>query len=179
LSNNFSDAQRIIKGSPEPTLTGGLNTTVSWKGISLDLGLEVKYGNEVLIEEMHYANSDGFSWLNNQANTGNDYWKKPGDITRNPKPIADNPTSSSAYRNSRWMFDGSYLRLKNVTLSYMLPKNVLEKLKMENLRVYCSGINLYTFHSVDYFDPERGVQGTGFGIYPQTKKFVFGLEVSF
>jgi len=77
------------------------------------------------------------------------------------------------------MFDGSYLRLKNVTLSYMLPKNVLDKLKMENLRVYCSGINLYTFHSVDYFDPERGVQGTGFGIYPQTKKVVFGLEVSF
>jgi TonB-dependent starch-binding outer membrane protein SusC len=179
LSNKFSDARRYIAGSPEPKMTGGISSTLSWKGLSLDLGLELKYGNKVLIEEMHYSNSDGFSWLNNQANTGNDYWKKPGDITRNPKPIADNPTSSSAYRNTRWMFDGSYLRLKNVTLSYVLPKNITSKLNMQNAKVYCTGLNLYTFHNVDYFDPERGVQGGGYGIYPQTKKLVFGVEVSF
>jgi TonB-linked SusC/RagA family outer membrane protein len=179
LSNKFSDARRIIAGSPEPTLTGGLTSTLSWKGITLDFGLEVKSGNKVLIEEMHYANSDGFSWLNNQANTANDYWKKPGDITRNPKPIADNPTLSSSYRNTRWMFNGSYLRLKNITLSYNLPSEITKKIKLENLKVYASAINLYTFHNVDYFDPERGVQGTGYGIYPQTKKLVIGLEVSF
>jgi TonB-linked SusC/RagA family outer membrane protein len=179
LSNKFTDARRVIKGSPEPKLTGGVSTNLSWKGVVLDVGLEFKYGNDVLIEEMHYSNSDGFSWLNNQANTGNDYWKKPGDITRNPKPIADNPTSSSAYRNSRWMFDGSYLRLKNITLSYMLPKAVLSKLRLQNLKVYGSAVNLYTFHNVDYFDPERGVQGGGYGIYPQTKKIVFGMELSF
>lgn len=179
LSNKFSDARRIIAGSPEPKLTGGFNTNISWKGIMLDLSLEYKYGNKVLIEEMHYSNSDGFSWLNNQANTANDYWKKPGDITRNPKPIADNPTLSSSYRNTRWMFDGSYMRLKNITLSYTLPNNIISKLNMQNLRIYGSAVNLYTFHSVDYYDPERGVQGAGYGIYPQTKKFVFGLEVSF
>ena len=128
---------------------------------------------------MHYSNSDGFSWLNNQANTANDYWKKPGDITRNPKPIADNPTMSSAYRNSRWMFDGSYLRLKNITLSYMLPKSIVSKINLQSLKVYGSAVNLYTFHNVDYFDPERGVMGAGYGIYPQTKKFVVGVELSF
>jgi TonB-linked SusC/RagA family outer membrane protein len=179
LSNKFSDARRFIAGSPEPKLTGGMSTNLSWKGIVLDLGLEFKYGNKVLIEEMHYSNSDGFSWLNNQANTGNDYWKKPGDITRNPKPIADNPTLSSAYRNTRWMFDGSYLRVKNITLSYTLPKAVVSKLKLQNLKIYGSAVNMYTFHNVDYFDPERGVQGGGYGIYPQTKKYVFGLELSF
>jgi TonB-linked SusC/RagA family outer membrane protein len=179
LSNKFTDARRVIKGSPEPKLTGGLNTSLSWKGIVLDVGLEFKYGNDVLIEEMHYANSDGFSWLNNQANTANDYWKKPGDITRNPKPIADNPTMSSAYRNSRWLFDGSYLRLKNITLSYTLPKAITNKINLQSLKVYGTAVNLYTFHNVDYFDPERGVMGAGYGIYPQTKKFVMGLELSF
>lgn len=179
LSNKFSDARRIIAGSPEPTLTGGLTSSVSWKGITLDFGLELKYGNKVLIEEMHYANSDGFSWLNNQANTANDYWKNPGDITRNPKPIADNPTLSSSFRNSRWMFDGSYLRLKNITLSYVLPSALTDRINLKSLKVYASAINLYTFHKVDYFDPERGVQGGGYGIYPQTKKLVAGLELSF
>jgi TonB-dependent starch-binding outer membrane protein SusC len=179
LSNEFSDARRIIAGSPEPVLTGGFSTNISWKGIALDLNLEYKYGNKVLIEEMHYSNSDGFSWLNNQANTGNDYWKEPGDIARNPKPIADNPTLSSSYRNTRWMFDGSYLRVKNITLSYNLPADILDRIDMQNLRIYGSAVNLYTFHNVDYYDPERGAQGAGYGIYPQTKKFVVGLEVSF
>lgn len=179
LSNKFSDARRVIKGSPEPKLTGGVNTRLSWKGISLDLGVDFKYGNNVLIEEMHYSNSDGFSWLNNQVNTAIDYWKKPGDIARNPKPIADNPTLSSAYRNSRWMFDGSYLRFKNITLSYQLPGDLVNKIKLQNLRIYGSALNLYTFHNVDYYDPERGVTGAGYGIYPQTKKVIFGLEVSF
>jgi TonB-linked SusC/RagA family outer membrane protein len=179
LSNKFSDARRVITGSPEPKLTGGFNTNLSWKGISFDANLEYKYGNKVLIEEMHYANSDGFSWLNNQATTALDYWKEPGDIARNPKPIANNSTSSASYRNSRWMFDGSYLRLKNITLSYALPKELVNKLSMQSLRIYGSAVNLYTFHNVDYYDPERGAQGAGYGIYPQTKKFVLGLEVSF
>ena len=179
ISNKFSDARRVIAGSPEPKLTGGFNTNLSWKGISFDASLEYKYGNKVLIEEMHYANSDGFSWLNNQATTALDYWKEPGDVARNPKPIANNSTSSASYRNSRWMFDGSYLRLKNITLSYSLPKGLVSKLSMQSLRIYGSAVNLYTFHNVDYYDPERGAQGAGYGIYPQTKKFVLGLEVSF
>jgi TonB-dependent starch-binding outer membrane protein SusC len=179
VSNKFSDARRIIAGSPEPKLTGGFNTRILWKGIGLDVNLEYKYGNKVLIEEMHYSNSDGFSWLNNQATTAIDYWKKPGDITRNPKPIADNPTLSSSFRNTRWMFDGSYLRIKNVSLSYTLPTELVSKLNLKNLRIYTSAVNLFTFHNVDYYDPERGVQGAGYGIYPQTKKFVLGLEVSF
>ncbi len=179
LSNKFTDARRIIAGSPEPKFTGGFSTNIAWKGIALDVNLEYKYGNKVYIDEMRYSNSDGFSWLNNQATTALDYWKKPGDITRNPKPVADNPSLSSSYRNTRWLFDGSYLRLKNISLSYTLPKTFVSRMKLQNLRVYGSAVNLYTFHKVDYYDPERGAMGAGYGIYPQTKKFVMGLEASF
>jgi len=77
------------------------------------------------------------------------------------------------------MYDADYLRLKNVTLSYHLPNRLVNRLKLDRMRVYASALNLYTFHDVDYWDPERGVEGTGFGIYPLTKKIVFGVELSF
>jgi len=179
LTNNYAQARRIIAGSPEPKLNGGINTKLTAYGVSLDVNLEYKWGNLVSIEENRYANSDGYSWPNTGANTQLDYWTTPGQIARNPKPIANNSTSSSGYRSTRWLYDGSYLRLKNITLAYTLPKAVVTKMKMQNLRVYASAVNLYTFHKVDFWDPERGVDGCGFGIYPQTKKIMGGIEVSF
>jgi TonB-linked SusC/RagA family outer membrane protein len=179
LTNNYAQARRIIAGTPEPKLNGGINTKLTAYGVSLDVNLEYKWGNLVSIEENRYANSDGYSWPNTGANTQLDYWTTPGQLARNPKPIANNSTSSSGYRSTRWLFDGSYLRLKNITLSYTLPKAVVNKIKMQNLRVYASAVNLYTFHKVDFWDPERGVDGCGFGIYPQTKKIMGGIEVSF
>jgi len=179
LTNKYADANRIIAGSPEPKYTGGVNTKVTYAGLTLDVNLEYKTGNLVSIEENRYANSDGYSWGNNSANTQLDYWMQPGDIARNPKPIANNSTNSSGYRSTRWLFDGSYLRIKNVTLSYMIPKTILNKLGLQGLKVYASAVNLYTFNKVDYYDPERGVDGCGFGIYPQTKKVMAGIELSF
>jgi TonB-dependent starch-binding outer membrane protein SusC len=179
ITSNYAAAPRKIMGSPEPKLMGGFNTTVGWNGLSLNLNFEFKYGNKVLIEENHYLNSDGFNWGSNQTNSALDYWKKPGDVTRNPKPIADNTSNSYGYYNSRWMFDGSYLRLKNLTLAYDLPKSLTQKAKMSGVRIYTSAVNLYTFHKVDYFDPERGSDGTGMGIYPMTKSLVAGLEITF
>lgn len=179
LTNNYAQARRIIAGTPEPKLTGGINTKLAAYGVTLDVNLEYKWGNLVSIEENRYANSDGYSWPNTGANTQLDYWTTPGQIARNPKPIANNTTSSNGYRSTRWLYDGSYLRLKNITLSYNLPRAVVNKMKMQNLRVYASAVNLYTFHNVDFWDPERGVDGCGFGIYPMSKKIIGGIEVSF
>lgn len=178
LTNSYAAARRFIAGSPEPKFTGGINPSFSWKGITLDMTMAFKLGHQVLVEEMRYLNSDGNFWLRNVVNTGLDYWKEPGDITQNPKPIADNSTSSYGYNNTRWMWDGDYLRISNITLSYSLPSKFTNLVGLSTLRVYASASNLYTFHDVDYFDPERGVDGTGFGIYPQTKKIVFGLNLS-
>jgi TonB-linked SusC/RagA family outer membrane protein len=179
ITNNFNNARREILGSPEPKFLGGFNTDVSYKGIMLSVNFSYKYGNKVLIEELHYLNSDGYWFSRNQVNTALDYWKEPGDITRNPKPIPDNTSNSNAYTNPRWMFDGSYLRIKNITLSYTIPEALTNKIKVSNLRVYASALNLYTFHDVDYWDPERGEEGMGFGIYPMTKSMVIGLDLTF
>jgi len=179
LSENFSDATKKIMGSPEAKFIGGANTDVSWNGIMLSASFEFKTGNSVLIKENRYINSDGYNWGNNQAYTNLDYWKQPGDITNNPKPIANNTTNSSTFHNPRWMMDGSYLRVKNITLSYTLPAEMTRKIKIDNLRIYGSAVNLWTFHDVDFFDPERGIDGMGYGIYPISKSFVLGLDITF
>ncbi|MFZ5938938.1 MAG: SusC/RagA family TonB-linked outer membrane protein [Bacteroidota bacterium] len=179
ITNIYTSARRVIAGSPEPELLGGFSTDLSWKGISFSAGLELKYGCNVLIEELHYLYSDGYLWGANQVNTSVDYWKEPGDITRNPKPIADNSTNSNGWRNMRYMFDGSYLRLKNLTLSYTIPESLTSSIGIEQLRIYGSAVNAFTWHNVDFWDPERGVDGQGFGIYPMTKSFVVGLDLTF
>ena len=179
LTEDQAQAQRILMGSPEPTLIGGLNTSLSWKGISLMATLEFKMGHQVLLKGNRYLNGDGFNWGNNHAYTNLDYWKEPGDITRNPKPMADNTTNSNEFNNPRWMYDGDYLRIKNITLSYTLPQKWTRQIKIDALRVYGSAVNAWTFHDVDWFDPERGIDGMGYGIYPMTKSFVVGLDVTF
>jgi len=179
MTNLYSDANKIIAGSPEARYLGGFNTEFSWKGLALNLNFEYKLGNQVLVEELHYAASDGYWWDVNQVTVANDYWREPGQLTKTPKPIANNTTNSNGYYNPRWMYDGDYLRVKNITISYTLPSSVTQRLKIDQLRIYGSAVNAYTFHSVDFWDPERGVEGGGFGIYPMTKSFVIGLGISY
>ncbi len=180
LTNNYSDARWYYCGSPEPKFTGGINTTVTWKDFSLSVLGEFKTGNKVYIgAEYSYLNSDGTQMSMNQMTSALNYWKKPGDTGCNPKPIAGNTTSSNSMSSDRWLEDGDYFRIKDVTLSYTLPKKLINKAGMDNVRVYATGMNLYTFHDVNFWDPERGVDGLGYGIYPVTKTFVLGLDVTF
>ena len=93
--------------------------------------------------------------------------------------MAGNSTNSYSYNTYRYMEDGSYTRLKDVTLSYSFPRELISKIKLNSARVYVSGLNVYTWHNVNFWDPERGVTGMGTGIYPMTKTFVAGIDLSF
>jgi hypothetical protein len=179
LTNDYNAAAYIKAGSPEPTFTGGINTTVSWKDLSLSVVGEFKGGNKVLIVENRYLQADGNQMSMNQAKSALNYWKQPGDTGCAPKPIAGNSTNSYQFASTRWLEKGDYFRIKDVTLSYNLPKTLVSKAGVSATRVYASGLNLYTFHDVNFWDPERGVTGMGTGIYPVTKSFVLGLEVTF
>ena len=180
LSNNYADARKYYAGSPEPKLIGGFNTTLAWKGLSLSAFFEYKVGNYVCILNEHsYLNSDGKQMDMNQMASSLNYWKQPGDTGCNPKPIAGNATNSATALSDRWLERGDYLRIKDVTLSYSLPKVALDKIHVKGLRLFVSGLNLYCFNDVNFWDPEMGVSGTGAGIYPLTKSFVGGVELSF
>ncbi len=179
LTNSYNDASYIYAGSPEPKFTGGFNTNLSWKGLSLSAFFEFKTGNKVLIVENRYVNGDGSQMSMNQTARALNYWKQPGDTGVFPKPVAGNSSNSYQFASTRWMQDGSFLRIKDITLSYSLPANVVKKIGLNGVKVYASALNLYTFHDVDWWDPERGVTGMGTGVYPMTKSIVGGIEVSF
>ena len=178
LTSNYNKARYIYAGSPEPKFTGGFNTSLTWKGFDLSAFFEYKLGNNVLIVENRYVNSDGNQNMN-QTYRALNYWKEPGDTGVFPKPYIGNSSNSYAMPSTRWMERGDYLRVKDVTLSYTFPTRIIEKIKLGGLKLYVSGLNLYTFHDVNWFDPERGVNGMGSGIYPMTKTLVGGVEVSF
>ncbi len=179
LTNDYNDAAYVKSGSPEPTFTGGVNTTLSWKGLQLSIVGEFKGGNKVMIIENRYLTSDGAQMSMNQQKGALDYWKKPGDTGCNPKPIAGNATNSNSFSSNRFIEKGDYFRIKDITLSYQLPQSLLNKVGVKSTRIYASGLNVYTFHDVNFWDPERGIDGMGYGIYPVSKSFIVGLDLTF
>lgn len=180
LTNDQSSARKHYCGSPEPKAVGGFNTTFAWKGLSLSAFFEFKAGQKILLlNEGHYLNSDGAQMEMNQKASAKAYWKKPGDVGVNPKPVAGNSSNSAEFDSDRWLEDASYLRVKDITLSYNLPKAWTEKIHFKGIRLYVSGLNLYCFNDVDFWDPEQSVTGTTAGGYPLTKSFVGGIELSF
>lgn len=179
LTNDYTKSRFVFPGSPEPKFIGGFNTSLAWNNFQLGSFFEFKGGNYVMLIERRYLESDGAQMNNNQIRTALNYWKKPGDTGVNPKPLAGNATNSNNFGTTRYLQRGDYLRIKDITLSYNLPADLLSKAKIGGVKLYLSAQNIYTFHDVDWWDPERGVDGIGYGVYPMTKSFIGGIELSF
>ena len=180
LTNDYAKARYYYAGSPEPKVVGGFNTVLQWKGLSFSAFFEGKAGHKVLIwNENHYLVSDGKQMSMNQFASALNYWKKPGDVGVHPKPVAGNTSNSNDWSIDRYLENASYLRLKDVTLSYTFPQTLTRKIKIDNLRLYVSGLNLYCFNDVNFWDPEQGVTGITAGTYPITKAVVGGIELTF
>lgn len=179
LTSDRTKARYYYAGSPEPKFTGGFNTNVSWKGLSLSAYFDFTYGNKVMTN--NWFITDGADALNkNSQNTALNYWKKPGDTGVNPVPLAGSSNVWYAGYSTRFLEDGSYLRIKDVTLSYALPQNILDVIRMQGVKLYVSALNAYTFHHVNALDPEFGPLGCAYGgNHTMVKTFVGGIEVTF
>ena len=178
LTNDRNKARYIYYGSPEPKATGGFNTSLSWKGFTLSAYCQFVAGNKVLTSNAYV--DDGYSLTSNTSNAALNYWKKPGDTGVTPKPVAQNPGVYHAGYSTRFLQDGSYLRIKDVTLSYNVPAKVLDYVKIKGARVYVSALNPYTFHNVTAMDPEAGPLGNiEVGVHTAVKTLVGGVEISF
>ena len=178
LTSDYSKARYIYAGSPEAKATGGFNTSLSWKGLTLSAYFEFVYGNKVMMSSSY--DLDGADMTANVSSWSLGYWKQPGDTGVHPKPVAGAP--KSPYKHStRYLQDGSYLRIKDITLSYELPDKVLKAIKMQGIRFYVSALNPYTFHNVKgVMDPELGPLGYSMGAaHTMVKSLVGGIEVSF
>lgn len=178
-----SQDQTII-GDPNPDFTGGMTNTFSYRGIELSIFMNYSFGNDVYNAMGVYTQNMG-AFLDNNTTAALDRW-----TPENPSNTVPRATYFDANNNlrtsSRWIEDGSFLRIKNVTLAYNFPSRLTESMKLSSLRVFVQILNLYTFTKYSGMDPEVNTFGnsntsfgTDFYTYPQAKQFTFGLNVGF
>ncbi|MDQ1088310.1 TonB-dependent receptor [Siphonobacter sp. SORGH_AS_1065] len=184
-TNVYSQAQRVVVGNAIPKLTGGLNNTFSYKGIDLSVFLNGVAGNKINFYGVgQYSSANGI-YEDNQTADQMNAWTSTNTNTKVPE--ARLFYSNGNNPSSRYIQDGSYLRLRTVTLGYNLPQTVVNRLKLKGIRVYLTGQNLLTWTKYTGWDPEVNAddivssvaQGYDFYTPPQAKTFLGGINIKF
>lgn len=174
--NQYTTADREVLGSPTPKVTFGLSNTITFKGFDFTALLDARLGQMMNFGILGWYNPDG---------SGNgpaicDYWTPENTKGRFPRPNA----SYSRFANlplgtsSVMYIDGSYVKLRNLTLGYTLPYRLMSKMKLTKARIYATASNPYIYTVSKYlknYDPELG----GSDEFPLAKQLVFGVNVSF
>ena len=181
----ITTADRKIVGNPHPDFTGGITNSFSYAGIDLSLFLQFSYGNDIFNGSRLYLES--LQGGDNQVAAITRRWQQPGDITDIPRATSDAVAAASNKRvSSRFIEDGSYLRIKNLTLGYTFSDNLIRKLHLSNMRIYVTSQNLFSFTRYSGLDPEvnylgddNTVIGTDFFTYPAARSFNFGINLKF
>lgn len=184
-TNQYNDAGKFIIGDPNPDWIGGISNTVSYKGLELSFLFQGVFGNQVADGGGGFMSASG-DWFDNQTRDQLARWQKPGDVTMVPQARINRfGDFESPSISSRYVYDASYVRLKNVTISYAVPAKLLSKIKLSNAKIYASGVNLATFTDYPGWDPEVNTdyrssnvnQGGDFYAAPQIRSIVFGITI--
>lgn len=165
-----NDNDRVILGSEVPDFVMGMNNTFRYKDFDLRVFMYWRQGQTL------HAEAAGYGSFRNQGDPGLkfNYWTEDNPTNDFPRP-EKSFSSSDPRLESLGYVDGSYLKIKEITLGYSLQKTWISKINASKVRVYCSLKNFFTFSHFDNYDPERG----GSLSYPMTKQAVFGLNVEF
>lgn len=178
----INDDDRVIIGDPHPDFTGGFGSTFSWNGLSLNIYFTFCYGNDIINSQRRLRNKMG-----QVMNFGTDAlarWKKQGDVTDFPMLCFADPMDN--FRPSTFTIeDGTYLRLKDVSLSYSLPKSACKKLKVSELSFTLTGSNLLLWSHYSGYDPEVNTSDTAVitglddGAFPKSRTWGIGVNLTF
>ncbi len=176
---NADDRTKI--GDPNPDFIGGFTNNFSYKNFDLSIFLQGSYGNDIFNGTRIYIES--MKGSDNQTTAVLDRWREPGDITSVPRATELDPNNNNRI-SSRFIEDGSYLRVKNVVLSYNIDKKHLTRAGIRSARVYVTGQNLLTYTNysgmdpeVNYAGPANVVMGTDFFTHPQVRTISFGINL--
>ena len=175
--NHYAEADYVITGCSDPKLYGGINTSFTWKNVSIDLNFNYSIGDAFDSFE-RYTNSDSYWFARPIVVKALDYWKKPGDITQAPRLGLDEADLFNRDQD-RYIYKNNYLRLKSTRISYSLPDFITKSIGLSRGRVYFSGTNLLTFASQKQFDPEVNIYGVTSWQMPLGKTYTFGIELTF
>ena len=157
---------------------GGFNVNLRWKDLTFSMAWSYKYGHYIWDEGTEQLANDGYySFHRNILKSQTDTWSESNPDGTVPRRVAGN-TEGGYYYSSKFLKKGDFLRLKNLTLSYSIPKNFINKMGLTNARVYLAGANLLTFSGLD-IDPE--IRSSGYYNYsmPALRTVTLGVEVSF
>ena len=175
LTNECLDEDKVLVGkSYIAPWQGGFGTSLSWKGLTVSTQFSWVADRWMMNNDRYFNESNGtFVNYNQSKKMLYDRWKKPGDVATVPR------YGIAAQLDSRFLEDGSFLRWKNLMVSYTLPANLLAPLKVvENIRVYAQGQNLLTFTKFQGMDPESSMNIYA-AQYPMSRQFSIGLEIGF
>jgi len=172
----ITDADRTFIGNPNPNFSASLNNTITYGNLSLSMYLQGVNGNDIFNANRLYTES--MSITTNQSAAVLNRWTAPGTSNTIPRAVYGDPNNNNR-GSSRYIEDGSYMRIKNVTLSYNIPVNLLSKKIFDYAKIYVSGQNLFTFTKYTGFDPEVSSNGIDNNIYPVTRTLSLGLNVGF
>jgi TonB-linked SusC/RagA family outer membrane protein len=180
---NLSDKTYI--GDPNPDFVYGFTNTFTFKGFNLNIFFQGSQGNDIYNSSR--METEGMYDAKNQSTRVLDRWRRPGQVTYMPKATS---AKDNLLASTRFVEDGSYLRLKTLTLSYDVSLKLMKKWKITKVQPYFTAQNVLTFTHYKGFDPEVNefgtnpdlqgvVQGVDWGTYPQSKSYILGLNVEF
>jgi hypothetical protein len=173
----INELDRVILGSPIPKLYGGATATLRYGRWSVSANLQIVTGQEVF-NYIRYQD-EKMTDLSNQSTNTLSRWTHEGQVTNVPRALYNDPVGNSEF-SSRWIEDGSYIRIKNVTLAYRVPQQLW---LLRNLEVFATATNLYTWTKYLGYDPEFSFsysaleQGIDYGLMPHTKSYILGVRI--
>ena len=185
-TNVYGSAKPFNQGSALPDFFGGLTNSFTYKGFSLSFQVYFNIGNKTYDNYGASGTSDGSQGFAPTAKmtryTYNNRWQNPGDITLQPKIVyLGSQSGPSSQQSTRFLYDGDYFRLRDVTFGYQLPTKLIKQAKLASARIYFRANNLFTYikDSRISFDPEVGVDGLADKNIPVYRTALLGLEVKF
>lgn len=180
-NGKITSSDKTYIGNPNPDFTFGLTNNLSYKGFNLNIFFQGAVGNDIY--NASRMETEGMYDAKNQSTEVLNRWRIPGQITDMPRAVA---TTDNLKASTRFIEDGSFVRLKTVTLSYNFAGGLLKKWGVSRLQPYVTAQNLFTITGYSGFDPEVNqwggsatVQGIDWGTYPQVRSYVFGVNVEF
>ncbi|MBJ2173671.1 TonB-dependent receptor [Aureibaculum sp. A20] len=183
ITNSLGDAERFLDGrSASPDLYGGFNSSMTYKGFSLDASFNYSSGNYIFDSRARGSLADGRLTPRSTATWAFDNRWVPGKTDALlPMHVWGGSPGSGESNTSRWLYDGSFIRLRDLTLAYTIPTTAISALNLNSVKVYLRGTNLLTFTKDKdlYMDPEQAVNGTYDAMTPAAKTISLGIDIQF
>lgn len=170
----INDKDRTYLGNPNPSFIFAMNNNFSYKGFDLSIFLQGISGNKVFNANRLW--NEAMAVAQNQTVATLNRWTGEGTSNSMPRAMFNDPNKNTR-QSDRYIENGSYLRIKNITLGYTLPKSLMKKIQLTSARFYLSGQNIFTFTKYNGFDPEVGTNGIDNNVYPVTRTFTLGVNL--